>query len=69
MVEARKVGGKTFVHFTFGSPVLPGQCSFLVPDTIADAALQVHAYLLQQDDRVPGFEVVLRKTGSHQMGH
>jgi hypothetical protein len=62
-VEARKANGKTSILFTFGSPELPSEYSTLVPDAIANAAFHVINLLLQEDDRVPGFEVALRQTG------
>jgi hypothetical protein len=64
LVEARTVNGSTSVLFTLGSPEAPSEYSTLVPDTISNAAFHVLSVLLQQDDRVPGFEVVLRKTGT-----
>ena len=64
LVEARNANGKTSILFTFGSPELPGEYSTLVPDPIANASFHVISLLLQEDDRVPGFEVVLRKTGA-----
>lgn len=63
LVEARTADGKTSILFTHGSPVLLDEYSTLVSDSIANAAFQVMAFLLQQDDRIPGIEVVLRKTG------
>jgi len=66
VVEARTVSRQTSVLFTFGSPELPGQYSTLVPDAIASAAFQVLATLLREDERAPGFEVLLHKTGATQ---
>jgi hypothetical protein len=63
-VEARKANGSTSILFTFGSPELPGGYSTLVPDPIANAAFHVINVLLQEDGRVPGFEVILRKNGA-----
>jgi hypothetical protein len=62
LVEARKAGGRTSILFTYGSPELPSEYSTLVPDEVANGAFQVISSLLQQDDRTPGFEVVMRKT-------
>jgi len=64
LVEARRASGQTSILFTLGSPELPGEYSTIVPDAIANAAFHVINLLLQEDDRVPGFEVLLRKTGA-----
>jgi hypothetical protein len=64
LVEARKVNGKTSILFTHGSPVLLNEYSTLVPESIANASFRVIDLLLRQDDSVPGFEVVLRKTAA-----
>jgi hypothetical protein len=64
LVEARKVNGKTSILFTHGTPVLLNEYSTLVPDGVANAAFQVIDFLLRQDANVPGFEIVLRKTGA-----
>jgi hypothetical protein len=66
VVEARRTNGQISILFTFGSPELPSEYSTLVPDTISNAAFKVINTLLQEDERVPGFEVVLRRTGATQ---
>jgi hypothetical protein len=64
LVETRRANGKTSILFTYGSPVLLNEYSTLVPDSIANAAFRAMDLLLRQDDSVPGFEVVLRKTAA-----
>src|SRR5579862_102021 len=64
LVETRNANRKTSILFTIGSPQQPGEYSTLVPDPVSNAAFPVMNLLLQQDERAPGFEVVLSKTGS-----
>jgi hypothetical protein len=64
--EVRKAEGRTSILFTHGTPVLLGEYSTLVPESIANAAFAVIDPLLREDDSFPGFEVVLRKTAAKQ---